>query len=172
MKSKFEIKKSIIDGKGAFAIESIKKGEIICYMNGEEISISELKRRYEKGEEKSSDPLQVGDDRYIDLDEPYLYFNHSCDPNAVIIRFNELVAIKDIEVGQEIIYDYSLTEWSEEESWRDYEDWVIECKCQSPLCRKRIVEFPFLPKDIQGKNIERGNVRNFIVKKYKEGREK
>ena len=152
MGNKFGIRESIIEGKGAFAIKPIKKGELICYMNGEEISVSELKRRYEKGEERLSDPLQAEEEMYIDLYEPYIYINHSCDPNAAVVKFNELISVRDIKVGQEITYDYSLTEWSNEESWQDYNDWFIECKCGSPSCRKRIGEFYLLPKNIQEKN--------------------
>ena len=168
MGNKIKIKESVIDGKGIFAVKPIRKGELICYMNGEEISISELKKRYEKGEERLSDPLQVGEKTYIDLYEPYVYINHSCSPNSAVMKFNELVAIEDIKAEQEIMYDYSLTEWSDEESWQDYDDWFIKCKCRSSLCRNKIEEFYLLPKDIQEKCIKQGNVRNFIVKRYKE----
>lgn len=156
MGNKFEIKKSIIDGKGAFAIKSIRRGELICRMDGEKIFIPELKRRYKTGRERLSDPLQVGEKSYIDLYEPYVFINHSCGPNAAVVKFNELVAIKDIDVGKE-------------GSWQDYDEWFIECKCQSPSCRKKIGEFYLLPKDIQKENIEHGNVRDFIAKKYIRG---
>lgn len=162
-----KIRKSRIDGKGVFAVKPIKKGELICYMNGEEISISELKRRYKEGKERLSDPLQVRGSKYIDLYEPYVYINHSCDPNATIVGFNELIAVKNIKAGQEITFDYSLTEWSDDKSWRGYNEWFIECKCKSLLCRKRIGEFRFLSKHIQEKCIKQRYVQDYIVRKYK-----
>lgn len=167
MGDKFEIRKSQIDGKGVFGVKLIKKGELICCMNGEEISIPELKIKYEKGNERLSDLLRVGNKKYLDLYEPYIYVNHSCDPNATIVRFNELTAIKDIDAGQEITYDYSLTEWSDDESWRDYDEWFIECKCKSSSCRKQIREFRFLPKYIQEKCTKQRYVQDHIVRKYK-----
>lgn len=53
----FEIRKSSIEGNGGFATRLIKKGERICYMDGEEITIQELRKRYESGQERSTDPL-------------------------------------------------------------------------------------------------------------------
>jgi len=83
MENKFRIGESQIDGKGAFAIRPIKKGELICRMKGEEISISELKKRYETGRERFCDPLQVRESQYLGLFEPYVYINHSCESNAM-----------------------------------------------------------------------------------------
>ena len=72
----FEVRKSRIDHNGLFATVPIRQGELICRMEGEEISIPELKRRYASGCERLTDPLQVREDRYIDLDEPFVYLNH------------------------------------------------------------------------------------------------
>lgn len=167
MGNKFEIRKSQIDGRGIFAVEPIRKGELICCMKGEKISISELKSRYKTKKERPSDPLQVSEHTYLDLDEPYVYINHSCDPNAVVVRFSELITVKDIRAGEEITIDYSLTEWSDDEDWKGDDDWSIECNCQSPSCRKVIREFRFLPKHIQKKCIRQMIVQDHIIRKYK-----
>lgn len=128
--------------------------------------MQELKRRHEKGEERLSDPLQVGPKRYIDMQDPYMRANHSCDPNAAIMGFNELTALKDIQVGQEIAYDYSLTEWQDEKFWGTH-DWSFTCKCATSLCRGKIDNFYLLPLAIQKKHIDQGHVRDFIVEKFK-----
>ncbi len=167
MKRKFVIKRSRINGKGAFAAVAIKKGETICRMAGEEISIAELQRRFESGEERSTDPLQVGASRYLDLDKPFVFINHSCDPNATIVDFNTLVAIRDIRIGEEITYDYSLTEWSDDRSWPGYDDWEMACACGSAACRKKIVEFRFLPKRLQKVFVQKKRVQDHILMKYK-----
>lgn len=166
MEDKFEVRKSDIDAQGIFALTLIKKGELVCRMSGEEISMQELKCRYEKGQERLSDPLQIGPAMYIDMDDPYMRFNHSCDPNAAIIGFNELIAIRDIRTGEEITYDYSLTEWQDERFWEGH-DWSFNCKCASALCRGKIDSFYLLSRIMQKKQIEQGNVRDFIVDKYK-----
>ncbi len=166
---KFKIRKSSIDGLGAFAVRPIKKGELICLMKGEIISVAELKKRYDAGLERRSDPLQIGEAEYLDLDEPYVLINHSCEPNSFIKNKNELVAIKDIKLNEEITYDYSATEWSDDASWERYDEyeWTIECHCPSPLCRKIIREFRFLPEDVHRRYIKNGSVSKFIAEKYK-----
>lgn len=136
-------------------------------MEGEEISISELKTRYESGKERVSDPLQITEKTYLDLFEPYIYGNHSCNPNSTIKGRNELIAIKDIAKDEEITYDYSLTEWSDENSWQNYNEWSMECLCGYSQCRKIITEFNLLPKELQIKSINNKNVRDFIVDKFK-----
>jgi len=167
VENKFEINKSKIDGNGALALKPIKKGELICRMRGEEISISELKKRHEIGRERLCDPLQVRESRFLDLFEPYVYINHSCESNAAIVKFNELIAIKDIGIGEEITYDYSLTEWSNDKSRLGHDDWSMECNCKSPLCRGKIREFRFLPKNIQEKYVKQRLVQDHIIRKYK-----
>ena len=164
---KFEIKKSPIDGRGCIAVKPIKAGELICIMDGEEIFIPELKKRYETGRERLSDPLQVSEKNYLDLYEPYVFINHSCDPNAAVTRRNTLVALRDVAIGEEIAYDYSATEWSNHENWQGYDDWVMDCNCGKAVCRRRIREFCFLPVSLQGKYVSRGWCTDFIVEKYK-----
>ena len=163
-KNKFKVKKSSIEGMGCFATEPIKKSELICNMKGEEISISELKKRYKLRRERDCDPLQVGEKRYLDLKKPYVYINHSCNPNGAIIHRNELIAIKNIKKGEEITYDYSFTEWTDDKDWEGYDEWSMECNCKSPLCRKKIREFRFLPNKIQKKYINQNRVLDFICK--------
>lgn len=167
MEDKFTVKKSGIDGKGCFATSLIKKEEVICFMKGQLLSIPELIEKYEKGEERISDPLQVEERNYLDLDEPYIFFNHSCKPNAAVVKFNELIAIRDIKSGEEIVFDYSLTEWSEDADWEDYNDWIMDCNCKTLACRKKIREFRFLPSDIQDKSVLWGVIPDHIKIKYK-----
>ncbi len=162
---KFKIKKSKIEGKGAFAIKLIKKGELICRMKGEEVSSPELRKRVESGAEKRSDPLQIAHSKYLDLYEPYIFVNHSCDANAIIKNFNNLIALKNIKTGQEITFDYSLTEWSDRKFWSG--KWSMECSCKSSSCRKVVREFYLLPKNIQKKYVENQLVQNHIIRKYK-----
>lgn len=166
-KNKFKVRKSSIEGMGCFATEPIKKDELICNMEGKEISISELKRKYRSGKERSCDPFQVEETRYLDLEKPYVYINHSCEPNAAIIGRNQLVALRNIEAGEEITYDYSLTEWTDDKNWEGYDDWLMKCNYKSLLCRKQIREFRFLPKKTQEKYINQGYVPDFIARKYK-----
>lgn len=160
-------KKSGIEGMGCFALRKIKKGELICDMEGEEISITELKRRFRTGKERADDPLQIRERRYRDLKKPYVYFNHSCRPNAAIVGVGKLIAIKNIPKGDEITYDYSATVWVDERDWPGYGDWMMKCHCGVSNCRKRVTEFQNLPGVLQKKYVTRGWVQDFILRKYR-----
>ncbi len=169
MSELFFVGESPIHGKGVFAKRDISKGETICFMRGESIDTLEVQRRYESGEERESDPLQVGEKEYLDLEEPYVFINHSCSPNAYMNGKNELKALKEIKKGEEITYDYSLTEWTDDSLWGDeYEEvWTMECGCGSKECRGVVTEFDYLPKELIEKHLEDGDVQDFIKRKAK-----
>src|SRR3989344_6242177 len=103
----FEVKKSKISGKGIFASKRIKKGQTICFLNGELCTLDEIIKKVNEGKEEPSDPLEIEDEQYIDLNEFSRTFNHSCSPNTFIRGKNELVTLRDIQLNEEITYDYS-----------------------------------------------------------------
>ncbi len=103
------IKKSPISGKGVFSEFDIDKGQTIHFLQGEEMDLDEMIRRVDKGLEKGSDPLGVGEELYLDADELSRTFNHSCNPNSFVRGKSELVALKEIKTGEEITFDYSTT---------------------------------------------------------------
>jgi hypothetical protein len=78
--------------------------------------------------------LQVGRDLWLCSDGSSLddQVNHSCDPNTGFIEGTPvLYALRDIEAGEEISYDYS-TSISEP-------GWSLECHCGSRHCRGTIL---------------------------------
>jgi SET domain-containing protein len=57
--------------------------------------------------------IQVGKKQHVE-DALGRYINHSCTPNIKIVKEDKiikLIAIKDIQEGQEITFDYNSTEW-------------------------------------------------------------
>ena len=60
-------KKSEINRKGVFTQRRIPKGELIRFMRGREISVSQLKKRYELGKERENltDPFQIAKRKYF-----------------------------------------------------------------------------------------------------------
>ncbi|HIH52166.1 MAG TPA: SET domain-containing protein [Nanoarchaeota archaeon] len=161
------IKNSSIEGKGIFASSDIKKGEIICHMTGNPISVEELKKRYVSGEVRVDDPFQIKDDTYLLLDSPYLFINHSCSPNSGIREVSILVAIKDIKKEEEITYDYSTTEWSDRTIWGiDWQEkWIMKCNCKSDNCRKEVKEFFLLPDELKKDYSAKKILPSFILEK-------
>ncbi len=167
MEEKMVVEESEIEGLGVFATAQIKKGEIICFMLGEEMTVEKVMEMYDSGEEREGDPFQIDSRSYINLEKPYVYINHCCEPNAGIRGKNELIALQDIEKGEEITYDYSTTEASDDEFWGDdYEAWSMECFCGSEICRGLIEEFKFLPEDVKMKYIGLKVLPGHIVKRF------
>lgn len=166
MNISFEVKDSSIQGRGVFSSEPIESGRLICRMQGETIDIGELKRRYLSGTERSCDPLQVSKTKYLDMQEPYVLINHSCEPNCEIVNECDLVALRNTGVGEELTYNYSLTEWSDDDFWSDInlwsDPWEESCKCQSKNCRGKMGEFRFLPVTEQNYYLKNGWVTNHI----------
>ncbi|MAG38295.1 hypothetical protein CMI45_02830 [Candidatus Pacearchaeota archaeon] len=165
---KLIVKKSGISGKGVFAKSEIKKGGTILFLEGEEMDLNEVFRRIDSNEEVSGDPLQIGEDKYLDLNEFSRQINHSCDPNSFVREKNELVAMRDIEKGEEITFDYSTTMSDDEERVHadDRELWDCKCSCGAKNCRKIIDQFKTLPKKRREFYLKNKYVPNFILKKF------
>jgi len=119
-------------GKGLFVVEEIKKGEVIAdYTNGfgRYINGKEADELYEKGFDQM---VQIDDDLFFAATkeiefEDADYINHSCEPNCGIKNKLKIVAMRDIESGEEITIDYAMTESSE---------YSFKCNCGAPNCRK------------------------------------
>jgi hypothetical protein len=129
-------------GKAVYATRSFPIGAILMNFTGQRYHVSEiLAHRY--GEEDRF--VQIGIDTYMgpsgDIDD---LVNHSCNPNAGL-QFNGeeivLVAIKPVQKGEEICWDYSTTS-SSSAFW-------MRCMCGSHNCRGVIGDFEFLEADLQ-----------------------
>ncbi|MFY7967456.1 MAG: SET domain-containing protein-lysine N-methyltransferase, partial [Pirellulaceae bacterium] len=116
-----------------FAATDFKHVETILRFSGALIDFAAMLR---KGVNQAN-PLQISANRYIDLEAPGVYANHSCDPNAGIRNDTDLVAIQPIRRGEEIRYDYSTTMWEDH--------WTLICHCGSNQFRGLVADFPTLP---------------------------
>uniref|UniRef100_A0A0N5B5E2 [histone H3]-lysine(27) N-trimethyltransferase n=1 Tax=Strongyloides papillosus TaxID=174720 RepID=A0A0N5B5E2_STREA len=115
------IKQSPIAGNGAFAGESILKGEFIIEYKGEVISNEEAERRGRICDAKKSSYLFVlNEEEHIDAlnyGNSARFINHSSDnPNCaakvMIVNGNHrigLYATKNISKGDELLFDYRYT---------------------------------------------------------------
>lgn len=139
-------------GRGLFATAEIAAGTQILTFTGPVIGFQDA---LDKGS-KEPNPLQIGVDRYIDLEPPGVFVNHSCTPNAGVMEDTLLVALRPISAGQEIFYDYSTT--ISEASW------TMECDCQTPACRQIVEDFHTLPREVRQKYLDQRIVQMFIVR--------
>lgn len=144
-------------GYGLFASSVIKKGQRILNFTG---GLIDFEKAVDKEDKYKGDPLQVGKNIYINLEAPGRFVNHSCEPNAGIINDSILVALQDIQVGEEIYFDYSTT--------MDEDYWTMQCGCGSKHCRKTIQDFKHLSLEVKRRYLELNVVQQFIAIQYQE----
>ncbi len=133
-----EIRNSKIHQRGLFAKKDIPEGTRIIQYVGDKITKAESERRgvvhHEKGMIRGDGTVYIFtlNDRYdIDGDVPWndaRFANHSCDPNAHSDIFDHsiwLIADRDIEKNEEIVYDYNF----DAASYKEH-----PCRCGSEKC--------------------------------------
>lgn len=141
----FEVRDSVIAGKGAFAVRPIKSGEQIIEYVGERVTHAQANLRYddETMDEHHTFLFTISSRMVIDATydgNESRFINHSCDPNceAEIGKGRVFIsAIKDIAVGEELHYDYGY-ERSGDETAEDEERY--KCRCGTKKCRGSIME--------------------------------
>jgi len=135
-----EVRRSNVHGLGVFATQRIAKGTRIIEYVGERVSHPEADRRYEEKDANDSHTfLFIVDSRTV-IDagvdgNDARFFNHSCDPNCestVEKRRVYIEAIRDIESGAELTYDYQI---QREDDDPDNIDEVFACRCGFAQCR-------------------------------------
>src|SRR3954453_17770739 len=140
----FELRTSEIQGTGAFAIRTIRKGTRIIEYLGQRISWRTADKGYK--DERMSRPhpflFTVDDKTVIDAavnGNDARFLNHSCDPNCEAINDRKRIfieAIKTIPAGTELVYDYQY-ERTDDHTAQD--ERFYKCRCGSPKCRGTIL---------------------------------
>ena len=125
---KLEVRQSH-SGYGIFARQPVESGELLTVWGGFIVDRAQLA---ELSDEQRSHTMQVEEDLYAvsEEDDPTVYFNHSCDPNAGLDGQIVLVALRKIYPDEEVCFDYAMCDGSPFDEF--------ECCCGSILCRKRV----------------------------------
>ena len=142
---KTTVKDSPIHGRGLFASEPIKKGEIVAIKGG-----AIFNRQTRDALEKTLGPaeLPIAEDLYIgplsaeERDASMLFSNHSCAPNIGVRGQIVFVAMRDIAAGEELTHDWAMTDDEPDE---------MECRCGAVNCRKIVTGQDWRRKDLQEK---------------------
>lgn len=141
----FELRRSSIQGVGAFALQEIPKGTRIIEYTGEKITNAEADRRYDEDSmPRHHTFLFVLNARMI-VDAAFggnesMFINHSCDPNCEveIVRGHIWIeAAETIPPGAELTYDYQY-ENDPKYSMDDLR--FYSCRCGTAKCRGTIVK--------------------------------
>lgn len=139
-------------GRCVFALKKIKKGEEIASFDG---------RFFDNDfddwtEDLLNHAIQCGPARWRDSKGIARLINHSCEPNCGIRGKFKVVAMRDIQAGEHITWDYEMTERS---PW-----WKMRCRCGSVLCRGRIGNFRNMPKATRAKY--KGYISRWLTSLY------
>ncbi len=125
-------------GLGLVAFDRIRKGERVAGFDGEiyhwRPTVNNLTN--DAPYYIRDHAVQIGPYRSRDSAGIARYANHSCDPNCGITGGIWITPMRDILPGEELTWDYAMTEDN---------DWEMTCDCGSPLCRKVIRGYRHLP---------------------------
>jgi SET domain-containing protein len=137
LNNKIAVHESKQKGRGLFAKQKILKDEIIWTRDNNEEIVINYKQYLLLPKILQSYFYEYGwvwrDDIILPLGTDSL-MNHSCEPNVFPTTRDMWKAIKDIEVGDEVTYDYELTTTSKLIPNKK----PMRCSCGSKYCRKLI----------------------------------
>jgi hypothetical protein len=92
-----EIRNSkLSDGDGLFSTKKYKIGETVYILSG---------NTYDK---PTRETIHIGNNQHI-YDKYGIYINHSFNPN-IYVKGYELIALRDIEISDELFFNYNDTE--------------------------------------------------------------
>ena len=117
-------------GSGSFAIEKITKGEVVARFGGFVVGQKELK---DYSTDRVARSLQLDEANYLlsgPTPEPGDMINHSCEPNCGAFGTSSVIVMIDIEVGEELTFDYAMADSSEYDEFK--------CFCEKERCRGKI----------------------------------
>jgi uncharacterized protein len=153
---KVELRESRARGAGLFVKEALKQGELVLIWG----CIYTNREGAEKAIQAGMFVMQWDEDLFTidDGRKTSGYFiNHSCDPNLGMAGPYALVAMRNIQAGEELCPDYAM--WEADETY--ISTW--DCTCGSPKCRKKVTGLDWRSPELQERY--KGHFSPFIMKK-------
>lgn len=149
---KVNVKGAEKKGIGSFAIAPIAKSEVVVVQGGRIINYARIEASdYAPFKDHC---FQIDKDLLICPVEPrresldgVFQINHSCDPNCGFQGQIIVVAMHDIEAGEEITYDYAMTD----ANWRTVTCTEMPCLCGASTCRRVITGEDWRREEVQKK---------------------
>ena len=141
--SKIEVRDDTLSGRGVVALQDIAKDEIVAIKSGHIVTRDQLDRI---NAEVGDFALQIDDHFYLSPSTPEevndltVFINHSCDPNIGFRGQVVYVAMRAIKADEELCHDYSM-----ERS----DDYSLDCRCGSSLCRGKVTGNDWQLPDLQ-----------------------
>ena len=143
----FEVRHSPIHGYGVFAARRIRKGTTVIEYLGDRVTHAQADSRYEDKDPNDNHTFLFTVDARTVIDagvngNEARYINHGCDPNCESTAMNRRIfieAIRTIQPGEELSYDYQIQRDSDDASNVDE---IYACRCGAKNCRGSMLEAP------------------------------
>lgn len=110
---KAAVKESSIHGRGLFAIEPIRKGEVVCVKGGHIFNretVEQVAHSLGPAEIQIAENLFIGPLDEQEREGSMIFSNHSCEPNIGVKGQIVFVAMRDIDAGEELTHDWATTD--------------------------------------------------------------
>lgn len=123
---------SMIQGRGLVAVAPIAKDELVAIKGGHIVdtaTLNSLPERLRNSDVQIADGFHLVALAEAEYEPVMLFINHSCEPNIGFAGNIVLVAMREIDPGEELTTDYALFD--------DY-DGAMECRCGTASCRRTI----------------------------------
>ena len=93
---------SPIHGKGLFALDPIRKDDLLGVIKGIHIYSDDMHA------------IWLTQHQAVRILCKFKYINHSDDPNVILYDTLEVCALRDIQPGEELLHNYESGDWLEE----------------------------------------------------------
>jgi uncharacterized protein len=147
---KVVVRKTKKYGRAVFARKKIRKGEVIAVFDGpiyDDIFVGWTKDIIDHA-------IQFDKAQWRDSTGIARYINHSCEANCGIKKLFSVVAMRTILPGEEITWDYEMTE---KNLW-----WKLRCRCGSATCRRTIGNYKNMPQ--KKRDAYKGYISEWLTK--------
>ena len=142
---KAAVQASPIHGRGLFAASPMDAGEIVCVKGGyilTRAALAEVAPVLGPAEIQIADDLFIGPRELEEREGAMIFSNHSCEPNIGVQGQIVFVALRQILPGEELTHDWATT---------DDDDYILECRCGAPTCRRIVTGKDWKRPDLQRK---------------------
>lgn len=137
---RIQVRRSGVHGKGVFALRPIKSGAMIIEYTGKVLTWKAAQKRHPHNPDEPNHTFffHVDDKNVIDGNDggnDAKWINHACGPNCEADEQDGRIfikALRDIEPGEELNYDYGLILEGRHTAKVKKE---FECRCGTPECR-------------------------------------
>ncbi len=139
----------IVSGGSAYGARLItdqpfRRGDVIYHIEGHRVT-----------QRPTYQTIQVGRGVHIEELGVIAYLNHSCQPNTLIdVTRMDVVAVRDIAVGEELNFFYPSTEWEM--------DRPFICLCGAPQCVRLVAGAKYLSVDTLSRYFINQHIREMI----------